>query len=153
MFESNSNSFLDTMFKETQPILPVNFIWKKNKKTAHWVGCWRNGITFQKLWATFKCSSFEHIGKRSRGEWNPRPQRDTYTKKRRADYLTLPSRKGSHHSHKPERLTCRSPQGLATSPSVAEQRRSPQRWKRTYTSERHPSLTHSQRRQVWMTAT
>ena len=33
MFESNSNNFLKTLFKETQPILLVNFIWKKNKNT------------------------------------------------------------------------------------------------------------------------
>ena len=34
MFESNSNNFLDTLFKKTHPILPVSFIWKKNRKTG-----------------------------------------------------------------------------------------------------------------------
>ena len=34
MFESNSNNFLDTLLKETHPILPNNFIWKNNKKTS-----------------------------------------------------------------------------------------------------------------------
>ena len=34
MFESNLNSFLDMLFKETHPILSIFFIWKKNTKTS-----------------------------------------------------------------------------------------------------------------------
>ena len=85
----------------------------------------------------------EHIGKWSRGEWDPRPQIDIYTWKRKAGCPTLPSRMGSHHCHKPKRPTCRSPQDSLVSLDTEEQWHLPLRSKRTFILERRHSPIHS----------
>ena len=94
MFESNSNNFLDTLFKETQPILSVNFIWKKNKKTDTLGQMLKKGHKISKLFtisqmfawsweeATFKCSSRAHW-KKVKGRMRPKTSnRHLYIKKK-----------------------------------------------------------------------
>ena len=82
-----------------------------------------------------------------KGRTRPKPSnRHLYIKKKEG-LPDAPSRKGGHHSHKPGRLPCRSPQDFPASPSVGEQWYLLQRWGRIYTSKHRPLPTHSQQRQ------
>ena len=94
MFESNLNSFLDMLFKETHPILSIIFIWKKNKKTSTLSWMLKKGHKISKAltiailfgWslaeAIFKCSSRAHW-KAVKGRMRPKTSnKHLYMKKK-----------------------------------------------------------------------
>jgi len=94
MFESNLNSFLDMLFKETHPILSIIFIWKKNKKTSTLGWMLKKGHKISKAltiailfgWslaeAIFKCSSRTHW-KAVKGRMRPKTSnKHLYMKKK-----------------------------------------------------------------------